>query len=252
MTIHAPWRTLLIVPMVLLAIGLFAACGDGDDDGDSPTSTPTSEPTTPPARPTEATATPTKPPATGTLTPTPEANTPAGFKAALQAFNKEISAGTVDPIIARLNVKEYTCTEADTKPGLGQPECSTAAEKIRAILVSGWKSEGGLRKVEGVVANLKERQAGFDTAQSDKYGPGTFRVYAYDPTKNIAVLTVTSKCLPQYNCSTFQRLTWVAQFEFVDGRWKISSLMTAFVLGEDFLEPSAEGKQRMPGWEKFQ
>ena len=80
-------------------------------------------------------------------------------------------------------------------------------------------------------------------------------MYAYDPTTTQAVLTVTSKCLPQFQCPAagFQRLVFVPTFEHVEGRWMVSSLMYAFVLGDEFLDPpSAEVKQRLPQWTKFQ
>jgi hypothetical protein len=235
--------TCFLVGALGLTCLIVSACG-GDDDNDSTEATATSQPATnTPSEPTKAPPT--------TTTPTAEANTAAGFKAALQKFNGEISSGTVDPLVARLKVTDYTCKASDLQPGLGQPECATAGEVIRGFQSSSWRSEGGMRKVESIVTNLKERQTGFDPTKSDKYGTGSFRVYAFDASKSMAVLTVTSKCLPQFQCSDFQRLTWVAQFEFVNGRWMVSSLMSAFVLGEDFLDPSAEGKQRMPGWEKF-
>ncbi len=84
---------------------------------------------------------------------------------------------------------------------------------------------------------------------------GEFRVFAIDATKHTAVITVISKCLPQYRCpdTGFQRLVWVPQFEFIDGRWKIASLMYAFVLGEEFFTAGGEGsKIYLPNWEKFQ
>lgn len=231
-----------LVGALALTSLVVTACGDDDDD--STEATTTSQPAT------NAPSEPTKAPPT-TTTPTAEANTAAGFKAALQNFNREISSGTVDPLVARLKVTDYTCKASDLGPGSGAAECKAAGEVIRAFQSSAWKSEGGLAKVESVAGALKQREAGFDTTKSDKYGTGTFRVHAFDASKNMAVLTVTSKCLPQFSCTEFQRLTWVAQFEFVNGRWMVSSLMSAFVLGEDFLDPSPEGKQRMPGWEKF-
>ena len=236
----------------------FAACGDDDDDAGSdatPTSTPTLAPETAspsPATPTQQPATNTPAPGPGTLTPTPDANTDAGFRAALDTLNKELAKGTVDPLIARLKVIDYTCKPEDVEDGLGQPECDTAGEAIRGVQVSQWRSEGGLRKVESIVNNLKVLGSAFDTTRSDKYGPGTFRVYAYSTSAKMAVLTVTSTCLPQYQCTAgFQRLVWVPTFEYIDGAWKVASLMYAFALGSEFLDPSLEGRQRMPGWQEF-
>ncbi|MGE0601125.1 MAG: hypothetical protein AB7J35_15585 [Dehalococcoidia bacterium] len=245
-------RYLRPIAMGILIAGLsalfLAACGDDDDD---PTTTPPPGTTEQPTKgPTEPVKSPTVTP--GTVTPTPDANTDAGFRAALEQLNKELAGGSLDAFIARLKVIDYTCKASDVTPGLGQPECATAGEVIRAFETGNWRSEGGLRKVESVIANLKERQAGFEVAKSDDYGSSALRIFAFDPTTHTAVVTVISKCLPQYQCpSGVQRLVWVPSFEYQDGRWMISKLLFAYVLGDDFLDPSAEGKNVMPDWEKF-
>ena len=252
MALHRFRPILLAAAVAAVATFLLVGCSDRDEDDDDSTPTPTAQPATPTPSVTEPVRTPTIVP--GTTTPTPEANSIPGFIAALTQLSKELNAGTVDPLISRFKVVDYTCKPADLQPGLGQPDCKVVGETFRGFLTSSWRSEGGLRRVEDTVANLKGYQASFDPTKSDVYGPGTFRVYAYDPTKTTAVITVTSKCLPQFQCPTsgFQRLVWVPTFEYIDGRWKIASLMYAFVLGEEFLDPpSAEVKQRMPQWTKL-
>ncbi len=253
-------RILFAALMVAGLAAVAAACGDDDDDdgGSTPTTTLTPTPhgteTTP--TPAPSTATPTPPAPAGTLTPTPEANTSAGFRAALAQFNKEINAGTVDPRIARFKVADYTCREIDVAGGIGAVTgCKAVGEVIRGVATSTWRSEGNFTSVEKIVENLKSYQAALDTARADEFGPGAFRGFAIDATKHTAVITVISKCLPQYKCpdTGFQRLVWVPQFEFIDGRWKIASLMYAFVLGEEFFTAGGEGsKIYLPNWEKFQ
>ncbi len=102
-------RTIRPLAIGLLIAGLstffLAACGDDDDD---PTTTPPPNTEAPTKAPTE----PTKAPPTvnpGTITPTPDANTDAGFRAALEQLNKELGAGTLDPFISRFKVIDYTC-----------------------------------------------------------------------------------------------------------------------------------------------
>ncbi|MGE3074695.1 MAG: hypothetical protein AB7N24_01085 [Dehalococcoidia bacterium] len=245
-------RYLRPIAMGIIIAGLsalfLAACGD--DDGDPTTTPPPGTTEAPTKGPTEPVKSPTVTP--GTLTPTPDANTDAGFRAALEQLNKELANGSLDAFIARLKVIDYTCKASDVTPGLGQPECDAVGEVIRGFQSSNWRSEGGLRKVASVIANLKERQAGFDTSKSDDYGSGALHIFAFDPTTHTAVVTVISKCLPEHQCpSGTERLVWVPTFEYVDGHWKISKLLYAYVLGEDFLSPSQEGKNLMPGWEKF-
>ena len=251
-------RLLLAGAAIAALAAAFAACGD-DDDADTAAPTPTTQQTSTPApgEPTKTPAPPNTPTANaGTTTPTAEANNMPGFIAALQQLNKDLASGRVDALVSRMKVIGYTCTAADVAGGLGTAEgCTSAGQQLRAFQTSSWRSEGGLRPVEAIVANLQGYQANFDTSKSDQYGAGTFRVYAYDPTNTTAVITVTSKCLPQFQCPAagFQRLVWVPAFEYIEGRWKISSLMYAFVLGEEFLDPpSAEVRQRMPQWTEFE
>jgi len=229
--------TLVLATVVSLLVLAFVACGGSGVTAD-------------------ATPTPTSPAPPGTITPTPDADSETGFIAALRQLDKELNGGRVDPLISRFAVREYTCTAADIAGGPGAvSDCRTAGEKIRVVRSSAWRSEGGFRTVEALVANLNGYQANFDPARTDGYGAGTFRVYAYDPTTKSAVITVTSKCLPQTQCppAGFQRLVWVLDFDYLDARWKIDSIMYAFVLGEEFLDPpSPEAKQRLPRWTKFQ
>jgi hypothetical protein len=231
----APRRFFLFLLPALFAGLLLAACGDDDTQSGSPT-------------PTQA------PP--GTTTPTPEANTPEGFLQALREFNRELSSGRVDPFISRAKVVDYTCKATDVQGGEGAVHaCKTVGEVVRGVGTSTWRSSGTLTKVEDFVANLQGLQVNFDTAKSDEFGPGTLRVFAYDDTKHSAVVTVISKCLPQYQCpgTGVQRLVWVPQFEYVDGAWKIERLMYAFVLGEEFLEADAEGSNiYLPDWKPMQ
>jgi hypothetical protein len=225
-----------------------AACGD-DDDEEASTATPTA-PVTETA--TGAPETPSQAP--GTITPTPEAGNREGFVAMLRTFDQEMSHGAIDPIIARLRAEEYTCKASDIEPGLGQPECKTAGEVIQSVVVGDWRSEGGLRKVETVVAQIQSLQQEIDTAKSDKWGDGFPTVYAFDAVEHKAAVTMITKCLPQFQCpGGTMRVALVLTFEFEGGRWGVTELLNAYVLAEEFLEPSAEAKQvQMPNWERFE
>jgi hypothetical protein len=242
---------MLVAFMMLFA----AACGDDDDEGaitataTAPvTETATGSPETPPP----ATATPS--PVTATTTPTPEAGNREGFIAMLRTFDQEMSRGAIDPIIARLRTEEYTCKTSDIEPGLGQPECKTAGEVIQSVLVGNWRSEGGLRKVETVVAQIQALQGEIDAGKSDRWGDGFPTVYAFDAVEHKAAVTMVTKCLPQFQCPDgSMRVALVLTFEFGDGRWGVTNLLNAYVLAEEFLEPSAEAKQiQMPNWERFE
>lgn len=253
------WRRLVagVSIGVLLASAMVfaAACGDDDDEGAN-TATPMA-PVTETATGAPETSSPapgTPSPAPGTLTPTPEAGNRDGFIAMLRTFDKEISRGAIDPIIARLRTEEYTCKASDIEPGLGQPECKTAGEVIQAVLVGNWRSEGGLRKVETVVAQIQALQKEVDTAKSDTWGAGAPMVYAFDAVEHKAAVTMITKCLPQFQCPDgTMRVALVLTFEFEGGRWGVTKLLNAYVLAEEFLEPSAEAKQiQMPNWERFE
>lgn len=234
--------------LVALTMLFAAGCGDDDDEGAS-----TVTPTVPVTE--TATGSPQAPsPAPGTITPTPEAGNRDGFIAMLRMFDREMARGAIDPIIARLRTEEYTCKAMDIEPGLGQPECKTAGEVIQSVLVGNWRSEGGLRKVETVVAQIQALQKEIDTAKSDPWGNGFPTVYAFDAVEHKAAVTMITKCLPQFQClDGTMRVALVLTFEFEDGHWGVTRLLNAYVLAEEFLEPSAEAKQiQMPNWERFE
>lgn len=248
--------TILGAIALLIFAGLFAAaCGDDDDDGGDTSQTPTSTPTSPVTEtPTEdeQTPTPTQDPGDGTTTPTPQTNDPQGLEDALSDFEDELRSGGLDAIVARLLIEEYTCKADDLEPGLGQPECTTAGEVIRALLMSSWRSEGGLRKVETVVAFLQALDGDIAADQSDDYGSGEPTFYAFDSSVERAVLTMIVACQPQHQCANgYQRVAMVFDLEYEDGRWMVEKIMNAFVLYEDFLEPTAEGSNYFPEWERL-
>jgi hypothetical protein len=241
-------RFFLPLLVLLIAFGALvaAACGDDDEPASTPTNTPSTN--TPPAEG----ETPTPPPAGETITPTPEATTPDGFEAALRNFEGELIREGLDPITARLILREYTCTATDLTPALGQPECATAGEVIRAIEMSSWRSSGGLRKVESVVAFLQRLSGELRPETSDEWGDGAPKIFAFDSSVDRAVLTMRVDCQPQHNCDDgTQRVAMVLDFAYEEGRWKISRIMNAFVLYEEFLEPNAESGAYFPNWERL-
>ncbi len=246
------WLTAALVT-TLVAMSLVAvACDDSEDD---PTPTPApSTPTTPAGEtPTQApNESPTPAPNDPTITPTPDAETPEGFEEALRDLEEQLRSGGLDAITARLLIEEYLCKESDLQPGLGQPECTTAGEVIRAILLSGWRSEGGLRKVESVVAFLQQVNGDHTPDATDTWGSGDFDVYAFDSSVDRAVITFMVECQQNFQCEgSVMRVAMVLDFEYEDGRWMVSRIMNAFVLFEDFLEPTEEGGAYFPEWERL-
>lgn len=242
--------------LVTVAIAILASACGGGSAAVTPTPSASSTAMATPETPTPAPPTATQPLATQplatTITPTPEPQSAAGFKAALDTLNTELAANTVDPLIARLKVSDYTCAAADLNGAPGRPSCASAGQVVRVVSTSQWRSESGLHTVEDIVTNLQSYQVGFVPTQQDKFGPGTFRVYAFDATTHRAVLTVTARCLRDYPCTGgFMRLVWAPTFEYIDGSWKISELMYAFILGSEFLDRSAEVRQLMPGWQVY-
>ncbi len=246
-------RILILSAIALLMFSAVFAAACGDDDADpapQPTATPTSPAGETPTEPTGETNTP--PPSGETPTPTPEVNDPRGFEDALRDFEAELQSGGLDAIVARLLLQDYTCKASDLEPGLGQPECKTAGEVIRAIEVSSWRSSGGLRKVDGVVAFLQQLNGDIRDDTSDEWGAGEPDIYAFDSSVNRAVLTMRVDCQPQHQCvGGTQRVVVVLDFEYVDGRWKIDRIMNAFVLFEEFLDLTDEASGYFPEWERL-
>lgn len=239
------WLPAALVSILVVMSLLAAACGDDDEDP-----TPTPEPSTPTTP--SGGESPTPAPNDPTITPTPDTESPEGFEEALRDFEQQLRSGGLDAITARLLLEEYTCKASDLEPGLGQPECMTAGEVIRAIEMSAWRSEGGLRRVESVVAFLQQLQGDLARDASDTWGEGNFDVYAFDSSVNRAVLTFMVDCQENFQCEGgVQRAAIVLDFEYEGGRWMVSRIMNAFVLYEDFLEPTEEGGAYFPDWERL-
>ncbi len=242
-----------------------AACSGGGDTGPAPTATPSPATATAsasavatPSRQTTtaATATPTASPSP-TPAPTPPSGaediTDNGYRVFLAKLDAALRAKDLAFLGTRLKATPYVCQPEDIPRQLGGPACETAGKRFNGVLSSTWRSSGGLVPIESVTAHLASIIAALRPASKDAYGDGSLTVYALGTGGRTAVTGIRT-CPADFACPANGDLRFVLVFEwrFEDGQWSTRSMMTANVLAEDFLLPSAEGKARLGGsWTRY-
>jgi hypothetical protein len=234
---------LALATLIVLAA---TACG-GNDDG--PAGTPSPSPGTPAASPT----TPGTPPPTNT--PGPERAGEAGFRDFVQQLDAKLRAGQIDEVFARLRVTPYTCKEGDTAAGLGQPDCETVGETIRSFPSANWRSEGRLVKVERVVERLQEAQAAIRPDAQDNFGGPDHRVYAIaigDEGMKIVTTAIIRRPAGIPGVGPIRVVhVFDSDYDTEEQRWELTGILFAYVLPEDFLRPTDEGRAYLGGFEKL-
>ena len=230
----------------LIAV-LVAACGG--KSGDSPAVTASPSPGTPAASP----AGPGTPPAT--TTPGPEQDGEAGFRDFVRQLDAKLRAGQIDEVVSRLRVTPYTCKEGDTAAGLGQPDCSTVGETIRSFPSSNWRSEGRIVKVERVVERLQELQATIRPDAKDPFGGPEHVVHAIaigDTGYKIVTRAIIRRPAGIPGVGPIRVvLVFSCDYDTAGQRWELTDILFAYVLAEDFLRPTDEGRAHLGGFERF-
>lgn len=177
----------------------------------------------------------------------------SGFMAFAGELDAELRAGNIDAIIDRLNAEPYTCTEDDFGEGAGRPACDFAGQQFDGFLTATWRSEGSLAPVERTEEFLRSFMDSVLPDEQDQYGTGEARVYATaageEPYK--LVITAIIDRPEEFGGGGPIRVSLVLPWQFEDGRWQAESLLVAYVLGEEFLEPNPESSPIVPGWEEF-
>ena len=237
-TLKTALATLAVVGVVAVAaatVVVFNTTGSDDSSvgGEDTTATPTPEPT--------------EQPAAG------ESGGVAGFMDFAGTLDSELRQGNIDAIIDRLAAEPYTCTDDDFGEGAGRPACDFAGQQFDGFLTSTWRSEGSLAPVERTEEFLRSFMAAVLPGEQDQYGTGEARVYATAAGEEPYKLVITAIIeRPQgYGGDGPMRVSLVLPWQFEDGSWQAESILIAYVLGEEFLEPNPESSPLVPGWEEF-
>jgi hypothetical protein len=179
---------------------------------------------------------------------------PSEFERFLREFDQELATGSAAAIVSRLAPTPYTCTADDIPQKLGGPLCTSVGQSFNGFRWGRWRSEGSLLLVEQAVSTLEALARDVERQRTDVYGEAQLRVYGFDEGRKSAVVTAIIGCPPGFACvdsGQGLRVALVLNFAQGDG-WAIPSLTSAYVMAEDFLKPTPEGREVMPGWRRFQ
>jgi hypothetical protein len=182
------------------------------------------------------------------------ATDPSEFNVFLNEFDQELTTGSAAAIVSRLAPTPYTCTADDIPQKLGGPLCTSVGQSFTGFRWGRWRSEGSLLPVEQAVAVIEKLARDVELPRTDVYGQAQLRVYAFDEGRKSAVVTAIIRCPAGFACvdsGQGLRVALVLNFAQDDG-WAIPSVTSVYVMAEDFLKPTPEGRQVMPGWRRFQ
>jgi DNA-binding CsgD family transcriptional regulator len=183
-------------------------------------------------------------------TPTAEPAGEQGFRQFAATLDAALRQGDIDVIINRLLTVSYTCTQADFGEGAGRPACDFVGQQFEGFEFSHWRSEGSLSPVTNTETFLRKFRDDVVVGQQDQYGPGQAQVYALGIGDDFqTVITAIIERPQDFGPGGPIRVSLVIPWEFENGQWQAGRIMAAYVLGEEFLDPSPEG--RLPGWERY-
>lgn len=238
-----------ILVVLALAIALSAACDNaaGAVPGDGAASPLPTE-----TRGVPATRTPM---ATSTPVAAGERDGAAGLRGFARQVQAALDARDAAFFRERMKGTDTTCTAADLErigPG-GGPVCTTAGATYRGFLAGRWRSEWETVPAEDALQSLWDIVETAEPSAQDMVGSGQARVHALDVAPGEYRIIATALALrpakdPHVGPT---RVAFSLTAAFEGGKWQLTSLLTAPILGEDLLRPGTEFTSRLTGWELY-
>jgi hypothetical protein len=216
-----PLRHLLVISVLMVGSLALAACGDEDEEEPlSPTSTPA--------------------PATATVGSDPQDFAEFADLAARAVAEQEMSF-----FAQRVKGRTHTCTESDVGAeawGIEQGLCQEVGQQVDVVEFGYWRSEGLLKRPDSMVTAIADYFASALPGENDGYGTGAVQLYATGTTRSsepsltyrAAILTAIT-LVGEGAASKPVRTARGVNFQYVDGRWAITSMLWADVLAEELL-----------------
>lgn len=236
--------------LIALALSTAVACGGGGGGEDA---TPT------PGAPVDAGPTSTvgpSPTTAPTFTPVVETDGAAGFRAFAPRIDLLFAGRNVAAVLDRMLTESIVCTEEDVaNAGPGEPACTAEGQAFEGFPVGAWRSEGAILPITDAVIDLSRAFATFQPQATDDFGDGNVRLYALnvEPDEYDAIITTIISRPENIDGEGPLRIAFGTSWEFVEGRWMMTGLLVAMVLGEELLEPADEVVSGLyPGWERFE
>lgn len=183
--------------------------------------------------------------------PGPEAQ---AFLEFARELDEALRQGDIAELVARLDAEPYTCTDEDLEPSLGAPACEFAGQQFDAFMLANWRSHGSLVPVARAEEQLRTFGESVLPDAEDEYGSGEARVHAVGLRGDSyqTVITALIERPENFAGSGPLRVALVLPWHLDDDRWLAESLLMAYVLAEDFLEPTEEGREYVPGWRRLE
>ena len=185
----------------------------------------------------------------------PEVAGEAGFRRFVPRLQQALDERDIEFLAKRMLITEVVCTAENFGPGsLGGPQCDFEGQSYDGFVVARWRSEGNIVPAFAVLGQLTTL---FDTVQpaaSDDFGDGKVRVYAIDltPDKYHAIISALIERPPDFGGSGPLRIAIGTSWTFQNGRWRLPSILNAYVLAEEFLIPCNEALDFLGGtWERY-
>ncbi len=232
----------------LAALGLLVAACSGGDGPEKPTATPTGA-----AAPGSATAVATATtPATPAATPTalPEAATLDSLRAFAARVDDAFRGGDPAIVTARFQTSDVTCTAADVPSKIGGPACEKVGEQFKGFPIGRWRSEGTINKVDDATRIVTTFVTKVSPGGRDQHGLSAARVRGLgnDLAKpHILAIAITEEPTKpgSYRRAAIDFGVTFCQRDCPGGagsRWVVTSMVTNYVLAEEWLGFSAEGE----------
>jgi hypothetical protein len=191
-----------------------------------------------------------------------DAATADSFRAFARSLETPLEHWDLEFFRARLRSTPITCTERDIArvPAGG---CARAGDQFEGVTFVVWRSDsGGWITPPAAVEAIETFWLKAVRAASDPYGDGRARPYAVSfphtalapdsPRLYTAILTALHNQRQPGGGEAPARASLLTHWELVEGEWRLTGLTHAFVLGIDFVEPTAEGRSFLRSWERLE
>ena len=154
----------------------------------------------------------------------------------------------------RLQAMSGICTAENLQLGIGQLPCEFEGQRWEGFPTGFWHSEGGMMPFAVAQSSISVRFDNVLPSASDEFGNGAPRVYALTvgEAETNAVITALVERPPDFAGSGPLRAVRVTSWSFDGDRWRLTFLLRASVLAEEFLVPCEGGVDYLGGvWERY-
>jgi hypothetical protein len=177
-----------------------------------------------------------------------------GFRAFVPKLQLALDNKDIQFIAERMETTHVVCTAQDLSGNTGGPQCDVAGTSYDGFPVAYWRSEGAILPALTVLGQLGTLFDSEQPAARDDFGEGRARVYALDlsPGKSHAIVTAMVAPLGDFGAGGPIRIAIGTAWSFSDGQWRFTSMLQAYVSGEELLIPCQEAVDFLGGaWERY-